>query len=98
MRLRFPGHSNSSRSTLDYSDSIVLTDPSPTSVMDYIRLNLEGLVTGKKSRVVVMVQDQKLFAAESAVHIRFLITDMGFTLNCSTSYYAILERSFPLPL
>jgi hypothetical protein len=85
-------------SSTDFSDSLVLYDPSPTSVAQHIRTNFEEFVTGSKSRVVVLLREPGIRTTECARAMRDLIMQMGFHVRISTMRYVLLERSFRGPL
>jgi hypothetical protein len=85
-------------SASDYKDSVVVTDPEITVVLNHIRMHFEELVNGTKSRVVVLLRGGDLNSVDYAKSIRDLITYLGFRLRVSTTRYVLLERSFYTPL
>ena len=85
-------------SDTNYIDSIILNDPDIQSVMDHIRFHFEDLVTGKKSRIIILLRGMDRISEHSAKATQLLIINLGFVLVASTARYVQLERRFRLPL
>ena len=90
--------SRTSRVHPDFKDAVVIADPTFREVLQHIRSNFEQLVTGKKTRVIVLLRAPAMFSQAHAESTRDLITKLGFSLSVSTTRYVLLERSFHAPL
>lgn len=82
----------------DFKDAVVIAEPSFHDVLKHIRSNFEQFVTGKKTRVIILLRAPAMYSQEHVEASRELITKLGFSLSVSTTRYVLLERNFHAPL